>query len=82
MDYYEIFSLISLPLGILILALLACRTLVLWYFKIPEMIARQDELIQVIKKQNSLLAAYFNLPENSLEEKKTSPSFTELRYGK
>lgn len=92
MDYYEIFSVISLPLGILILLILLCRSLILWYFKIPDMIERQDDLIRELKNQNQLLKKAFNLSEtvkspvqndklasDSSEEK---PSFTELRYGR
>ena len=83
MDYYEIFSLLSLPLGVLILLILACRALVLWYFRIPDMISRQDELIKVIRNQNAILKRQLDLPETEEEKKATAPpTFTELRYGK
>lgn len=87
MDYLKILSALSLPLGILILLLLICRSLVLWYFKIPDMIERQDQLIKVIQKQNTLMAKHWNLSKSETEEKeeeeeKKEPSFTELRYGR
>lgn len=92
MDYYEIFSVISLPLGVMILLILICRSLVLWYFRIPDMISRQDDLIREIKIQNDLLRKTLKLPEASdhisenadfvPEEQEKKPSFTELRYGK
>lgn len=92
MDYYEIFSVISLPLGILILLILLCRSLVLWYFKIPDMIERQDDLIRELKNQNQLLKKAFNISEEAktpaLDDKIVSDnpekksSFTELRYGR
>lgn len=92
MDYYEIFSVISLPLGIIILLILVCRSLVLWYFKIPDMISRQDDLIKELKIQNDLLRKNLKLPEAAQQasenadfipvEQERKPSFTELRYGK
>lgn len=95
MDYYQMFSLISLPLGILILLLLLCRPLVLWYFKIPDMIERQDELIKELRIQNNFTKQRQGeaIPSPDLEEKKIAGenskissekkmSFTELRYGK
>ena len=94
MDYYEIFSLISLPLGIIILLLLVCRPLVLWYFRIPDMIERQDELIKEMRIQNENMKKQL-LPSDpvvasddgkaSVEDPRTlerKVSFTELRYGK
>lgn len=81
MDYFQILSAISLPLGILILLLLICRSLVLWYFKIPDMIKRQDDLISVIKKQNALLEKFYGVEKNEGEENK-KPSFYDLKYGK
>lgn len=92
MDYYEIFSVISLPLGVLILIILLCRSLVLWYFKIPDMIERQDDLIRELKSQNQLLKNAFNITENVnspikhekvvADNPEKKPSFTELRYGR
>jgi hypothetical protein len=93
MDYYEIFSVISLPLGVIILLILICRSLVLWYFRIPDMISRQDDLIREIKIQNDLLRKTLkpreeesdHISENAdivPEEQEKKPSFTELRYGK
>lgn len=86
------FSVISLPLGIIILLILLCRSLVLWYFKIPDMISRQDDLIKELKIQNDLLRKNLKLPGASQQasenadfipvEQERKPSFTELRYGK
>lgn len=83
MDYFEILSALSLPVGILILLLLICRSLVLWYFRIPDMIEKQEKLIQAIQKQNELMARHWNLldvEEKAAKEK--TLSFTELRYGR
>ena len=85
MDYFEILSALSLPLGVLILLLLACRSLVLWYFKIPDLIEKQEQLIKTIQKQNAIMAQRLgtNGQEPEEEEKKERAlSFTELRYGK
>ncbi len=96
MDYYEIFSAISLPLGIIILLLLVCRPLILWYFRIPDMIERQDELIREMRIQNEHMKKQL-LPSDSVVasedtkatvegppalERERKISFTELRYGK
>lgn len=95
MDYYEIFSVISLPLGILILLLLVCRPLVLWYFRIPDMIEKQDDLIRELRIQNKYMKQQLEEAEPAIVEgnKETAEtidtasqekkmSFTELRYGK
>lgn len=85
MDYLEILSALSLPLGVLILLLLICRSLVLWYFKIPDMIDRQDQLIKAIQKQNALMEKHWGIvvqePEKEKKQKEAL-SFTELRYGR
>lgn len=92
MDYYNIFSLISLPLGVLILLVLLCRSLILWYFRIPDMIERQDDLIRELKNQNQMLKKALNFsPEVqsaiqddtvASEDPVEKPSFTDLRYGR
>lgn len=95
MDYYEIFSVISLPLGILILLLLVCRPLVLWYFRIPDMIERQDELIRELRIQNDYAKKQLGtMAPDPVEKQEAVPedtatvghankmTFTELRYGK
>lgn len=83
MDYYEILMAISLPLGVIILLLLICRSLVLWYFRIPDMIKRQDTLINTLKQQNELLRNAYGTPSQKMDDKQETkkPSFTELRYG-
>lgn len=85
MDYFEILSALSLPLGILILLLLACRSLVLWYFKIPDMIEKQEQLIRAIQKQNALMAKHWGIAVQEAEKEEAQEealSFTELRYGR
>ncbi len=85
MDYFEILSALSLPVGVLILLLLVFRSLVLWYFRIPDMIEKQEKLIQTIQKQNALLAKRLGANGQQAEEeekKERALSFTELRYGK
>lgn len=85
MDYFEILSALSLPLGIMILLLLACRSLVLWYFKIPDLIEKQEQLIQAIQKQNALMAKHWGINAQEAEQeeaKQKTLSFTELRYGR
>ena len=95
MDYYEIFSVISLPLGVFLLLLLICRPLILWYFRIPDMIERQDELIKELKIQNEFSKKQISPMDpkpvedkNSIAESQNAVaaerkmSFTELRYGK
>jgi len=83
MDYFEILSALSLPLGVLILLLLVCRSLVLWYFRIPDMIEKQEKLIQAIQKQNELMARHWDLQDTEEKAaKEKTLSFTELRYGR
>lgn len=83
MDYLEILSALSLPVGVLILLLLIGRSLVLWYFKIPDMVDRQDRLINAIQKQNALMEKHWGMDlKEPTEEKEKALSFTELRYGR
>lgn len=85
------FSVVSLPLGVLILLILLCRSIILWYFRIPDMIERQDDLIRELRNQNDLLRRSLNIPETSqstvkndsiVDNHEKKPTFTELRYGK
>lgn len=85
MDYFEILSALSLPLGVLILLLLVCRSLVLWYFRIPDLIEKQEKLIQTIQKQNALMAKHWGTTDQEIEKEEAAQktlSFTELRYGR